>query len=201
MDYQFWMGAAALVVGGIGSYYQYKSVRIMQTGAGANQAASNAGKWWRTPTVMAMSVLAVLCWIPYFIRPAPEIPNDGMECRAVFDWGANRDRREYLELTANGDYLSQYPASYWLIAVAFVYDAAVDMLDAAPLAKSAPHEITKGHIPILIRKDSNLERVNGATFALLLVPRTVTPNNFDSIRQARSLGAKFLWKGSGGFGK
>jgi protein-S-isoprenylcysteine O-methyltransferase Ste14 len=75
-NWQQWVGLLALVVAIVGVYYQWRQIKIMETQATAalDRAALRRGEavrfhWWNNPALLALVILVILAWIPYFVTP------------------------------------------------------------------------------------------------------------------------------------
>jgi len=108
-------------------------------------------------------------------------------------------------LIANGDALikTRYAArKYRLVAISFFYDGLIDARDVKDLSKSGAFDISKGEITLRIPwTDQYLRRFlrgdRGTNYYLLLVPKNLSPSDFDTIRQATEKGAIVLQHTSG----
>lgn len=84
-----------------------------------------------------------------------------------------------------------------VVVVAYLYDGKEDWKDVHLYEKSSLHDIEDGIIGIIIPWDERFkaqlrEGGSNTTYELLLVPRSLTPDRFNTLREAENLGAKIL---------
>ncbi len=102
----------------------------------------------------------------------------------------------------DGNAILSYKDNYRVIGIAFHASGAVDMKDIDSLNKTGPHDIAAGDIPMTIDFDSKFldemsHGVRGTNYTALLIPNTVEPSQFSTIRQAESMGAIIIGRASG----
>jgi len=86
--------------------------------------------------------------------------------------------------------------------VAFHYKGEVDFEDVSELQKSALYDVRVGAQVMIFRYDEKFAAewasgIKTTSYILLIVPSTVRPEDFSTIRQALSKGAKIVGGGSG----
>jgi len=101
------------------------------------------------------------------------------------------------EVVVDGTALLNYADRYHLIAVAFHWSGAEDKYDTGHILKSNVFDIRKGSVQLLIPWNTQfiaeVEKGEKPTFyAALLVPKSMIPNSFDTVREAQGLGARVL---------
>jgi hypothetical protein len=88
--------------------------------------------------------------------------------------------------------LQSFAKDYKLAAVEMHWNGLQDVLDTDDLQKSATFDIAQGAIQILIPVSPTFGTGNGDNFFLLLVPKAITTDQFQTLREAQNLGVKIL---------
>jgi hypothetical protein len=106
------------------------------------------------------------------------------------------------DIIADGNLLVKYSTHYRLIATCFFIDASEDYRDSTDISKSGVFDIQSGLVPMRIFWNKkfleSLERGGrGTTYVLLMVPSTMKPDDFETIREATEKGA-FVLQDAGG---
>jgi hypothetical protein len=147
MDYQLGLGVLALVVSAYGAYYQRKAVKLATAQAPARKKGlPTLPVWWKTPAVQVMAMLTILCWVPYFqtLVKSYEITNDGTDVGVVKSWGPIVEMPHGNALVeVDGDRIIQHSGKYRLIAICFIWDGTVDVVDVPRIQKSGLHDINR----------------------------------------------------------
>jgi len=105
-------------------------------------------------------------------------------------------------VTADGRLLQSRRGKYQLAAVAFDYFGTQDVKDTPDLSKSSLYDIQDGDVQIAIPFSDSLiadkqQGKTGTNFMLLLVPKGIGINQFNTIHEAEALGVKVLAQGAG----
>jgi hypothetical protein len=153
-------------------------------------------RYWPTITMIGLMVLTA-----YDIydrhRATPPVPGTLMTYWGSSTIGPQPIESMRLMVTTNGLYFAEYKKAARLAAVAFRYYGTGDVLDASGLQKSGLFDITDQPISLLIQVDSEYKNTmkRGDTetmYYLLLVPRDVNMDQFNTLRQAQLAGVKLL---------
>jgi len=147
----------------------------------------------------------------YIARNSPELPPRAAPY--MTSWGTtSRDGAEFTygkltkgaatsDVEVNGDLLAAYARNYKIVAVCFHWNGSRAYLDTEGLSKSKPYNIAKSSVLITIPwRDSfirEMENQKGTTYALLLVPVGLSPDKFETLRDATQQGAYVLQASSG----
>jgi hypothetical protein len=155
MDYGLVVGIAALVVTGVGSYYQKRSVDLMLAQISPKKRSTLKIKpWYLSPAVISTVLLTVAAWYPYFAL-APGIPNDGHMREAVDGYGGLAGSPEFWHVTVAGDVLTRFAVDYQLLGVAN-FAGMSDPKDREIDLRSTFYDIVPGRIVIPIKKSFKL---------------------------------------------
>lgn len=196
LDWKFWLSTIFAVVS---IYYAREQVILASKKQRAKGAATTIPPWWKTPTVLALAVLAVLNWVPHFM---PEDDSAQLNT-AVLGWGSAPDIDPAhpianSQVIVTGYPLGKYKSKYRIAAVMIKFQGKVDFTDSIPLAKSALYHISADQTRIIIHKDDEFLKLPGGTnYVALLVPEGVEMDSFRTLRQAYALGVKQFWNGGG----
>jgi len=100
-------------------------------------------------------------------------------------------------MTVDGRLLDKYKGKYRLIAVVLHWLPPNPLEDQPGISKSSVFDIQPEfiRIPIVFNDHFVIEVINGSyseSYALLAIPPTLQPEQFDSIREAENLGAKLI---------
>ena len=144
--------------------------------------------------------LAVTSWL-LVPKQISTPPNDGMDTSAIVGFGSTGMGMFFVN--ANGNSLLSYSPKYQLVAFCAFPDPLKDPKDIVLFEKSGRYDIRPTTLQIGIKYDVNKfletmarkERDDGINFGLLLVPNGMNVDSFSTIRQAQSMGARFLWRG------
>ena len=95
-----------------------------------------------------------------------------------------------------------YANDYHVMVVALHYSGNLDPLDVSDLQKSAVFELRPRNTSLLIETDSQFtgevqHGQRGTNYIILLVPKKIKPDQFNTLRQAIELGGKWVTNGSG----
>jgi hypothetical protein len=106
------------------------------------------------------------------------------------------------DIIADGNLLTEYADQFRLIGLCLHYTATADYKDYAGISKSAVIDIRRGLVTLTIRWNEQFIREvasgeRGTTYVLLLVPKSMTPADFNTEREAISKGAYELQVGGG----
>jgi hypothetical protein len=207
LEYQFWFGILALLLAFYSAYHQTKQTNLM-----ASQAASRAERrrgeiprliWWRSPAILALFALACLVWGPYILSKIHEeerLLNSVAGIRTVtVDNSTGKLKDVGLYVSVDGNEIYKY--SPWrVMAAAFVWTSDRDADDVQDLQKSTILDIRKETMQFWFKGNPKfIEQVGkGApvNFAVIVLPKTISANNFETLRQARDWGAKIIRLGS-----
>jgi hypothetical protein len=196
-DLQIWIPILALAVAAYGVYLQYVQVGLMKPSATTEGAISASPKWWRSPIIATLAILALLAWVPFAVsswkasRVHP--PTVG-----VMGWGALAINDQDMTLHVNAVISVADPTSK-LFAIAFHYRGDTDVLDAKNLQKSALYDLRVGNQVLIIKPDDSFRHdgMHPTNYELFVVPNTLDPQQFQTARQLFSLGGKLIWGGVG----
>ena len=67
-DLQIWISILALAVAAYSMYLQYVQVGLMKPSATTEGAISAFHKWWRSPIIATLAILALVAWVPLPFR-------------------------------------------------------------------------------------------------------------------------------------
>ncbi len=104
-------------------------------------------------------------------------------------------------LVVNGEMLTKYKNGRKLIGICFHHWAGANFRDEQGISKSAAYDIDSTSIEIVIPLNEvfvaeELKNPTSASYVLLAVPFPVKPEDFNTIRDAESLGAKIIARAS-----
>jgi hypothetical protein len=110
-----------------------------------------------------------------------------------------------LQAIVDGNCVKEDPnnSDFNVAVVAFHAFAVKDIEDEPITAKTGVHELVNGLIPMRFEEidkqllDEFTSGIRGTNYALLLVPKSVSMNQFATIRQARSIGVQVIDKRAG----
>jgi hypothetical protein len=213
LEKQFYVGLVVsflcFIFTAISAYYQREAVVLMKVGMSTkkrNEYEQNT-RWWWWP-IIVMVLLSGSAWIPYWLTP-----ENLSEQVKIMGWGPdapngtlmNINALQNLKVSADGSHASSSTREkYRMAAVALHSDGSKDPDDVEILARSAEHDIVDGNVPILLpvterfRADYGpLLHWVGTGYLLLLVPKPVSMESFETIRQAKALGVKVVGTGGG----
>lgn len=117
---------------------------------------------------------------------------------AILSWGLDGNETGFLVI--DGTAVMDYADNYRLAAVIF-HNPGYDELDISSLSVSTLHDIgSSSPIKITVQLSDRYKQeartMVGTDFAALLVPKTVMPTQFSTLRQARAMGAIVIGEGS-----
>lgn len=100
-------------------------------------------------------------------------------------------------LTVDGRMLSRFSERYKLVGACFRWNGTTDCKDVTDISKSGTFDIGDGPVEMAIPWNSRYlsEIVRGdreTTYVLLLVPKNLSPSEFNSVRSALAKGARVL---------
>jgi hypothetical protein len=139
-----------------------------------------------------------LAWIPYFVTPHPLIVKDER-------WGKYSVDNGEMTLFVSVNFeplVSQYGAQYQAMVVAIHFFGNVDQYDAEGLQKSAAFDLRDGPSEFAIHADKAFQTEftkgnHGTNYVIMLIPRSISPDQFRTIRQAIALGAIIVTSDAG----
>jgi len=153
-------------------------------------------RYWPTITMIG---LMLLTGYDVYDRHHPTSPVSGT---LMTYWGSLTPAPQPIDnirlmVTTNGAYFAKYKTTSRLAAVAFRYYGTSDILDTTGLQKSGLFDITDQPISLVMKVDSQftdtMKRGDTETiYYLLLVPRDVTMEQFNTLRQAQLAGVKLM---------
>lgn len=115
--------------------------------------------------------------------------------------GAVRSGIAINDVEVNGNLLTIYARTYYLIAVSFHFAGDEDPKDVIDLSTSGRVEISRGLILLRIPWNEHFRkeigRFHDTAYALMLVPKDVDPSRIQSIRDATHLGGYLLEEATG----
>ncbi len=115
-------------------------------------------------------------------------------------WGPEsrlQDGRSYLSIKTFGKYFISKKSAFQLAGVAFKYEG-VDPLEANDPYKSSLYEIRDEMIDLqILVPPTFMQRGLGTNYALLLIPKGVSTNQFSTLHQAQGLGVVYVQHFSG----
>lgn len=186
-----------LGIAGYTAYLQRKQVKLMTAGQETLPGLPTPPPWWRAPPVIAVFALALLAWIPWVWTTwvAPKNQPDV----AVASWGLFNLTDRQLQMTVAS---ARKNDNEKFLAIAFHYKGDVDFEDVTELQKSALYDVRVGAQVMVFRYDEKFAAewaagLRNTTYILLTVPTNLRPEDFSTIRQAISKGAKIVGGGSG----
>ena len=204
MDWQEGIGPLALIVAFANLYYQRKQTKMMETQVGPSLPAPvgiTSKQWWKSPGIIALTVLVVLAWAPqiisYYKPPAMLVTDVGYG-------GSNRLPNGQIVLPVSGNLSAlsqQYGNSRRIIAAALKFDGTTDMNDVS-LLKSSPHDLHNGNDVFLIPTDPQFMQqiqngIKQTYYFFIIFPRDLSPEQFVTLREVVSLKAAFIQIGAG----
>jgi hypothetical protein len=210
MDYHFWLPLlSTMLIGGVGTYYQYRAVKIAEQQKG--KKSSQKPSWfWRYGQFIVMLIAVAVVWIPYLMG------NNVAYHQYLIQWGVQSpagvppnspiklEQLTYVQVIADGHALLPYADKYKLGGVAFHYFGLNDPDDADNLQKSALHDIRDDPrilivIPVnqAFRDEIAQHGMGGTNYGLILVPKDRTMDDFKTLRVAKQLGVQSLGIGAG----
>jgi len=153
-------------------------------------------QWWSSLQFWALITLVVLAWIPYGIDLFKETP------ARVAAWGMSPTIPNASQIIVDGTSLSKYKAGYRMVAICFHWYGKEDVQDREPIERSAVMDIQDGPQLMPIFYDDTFKNEvaaggHGTTYMLLIIPAPSANNQFSTLRQAYSLGAKPVWSAGG----
>jgi hypothetical protein len=197
MDLQLLVPILALGVAGYSAYLQHRQVTLMLAGQEDLPVIPRPTPWWRTPAVVAAFVLAILAWVPRVWSTWVIAKNQPMVGMA--GWGLLDLTNRSLQITVAS---ARQDDTQKFMAVAFHYRGDTDIEDVSDLQKSSLYDVRLGVQMIVFHFDDKFaaEWANGmknTNYILLTVPSTVRPDDFSTLRQAITKGAKIIAGGTG----
>ena len=197
MDYQLFIAVLAVAIAGYTAHLQREQIKIMKAGQESLPGLPRPAPWWRMSPVIAVFALALLTWVPWvwatWITPMsqPQV--------AVASWGLYDLTNRQLQMTVAS---ARANKDQKFLDVAFHYKGEVDFEDVSELQKSALYDVRVGAQVMIFRYDEKFAAewasgIKTTSYILLIVPSTVRPEDFSTIRQALSKGAKIVGGGSG----
>jgi hypothetical protein len=206
-DYQLLLSILGLLVMVYGAHHQRKQTNLMESQV-LSRAARRRGEiprliWWKSPAIWVLSILMILNWGPYILST---INNDLVIQNKTFgissgtvDLGSHKFTDLGLRVTVDGNEIYKY--SPWrVMAVAFIWTPDKDVNDVQELQKSTAFDIRKDEMVFLFKGSPKLvDQFNkGApiNYAVIILPKNLTPDSFVTLRQAKELGARIFEIGS-----
>lgn len=118
---------------------------------------------------------------------------------AVASWGLYDLTNRQLQMTVAS---ARQNKDEKFLAIAFHYKGDVDFEDVSQLQKSAPYDVRVGAQVMIFHYDEKFAAewasgLRNTSYVLLIVPSTVRPEDFSTIRQALSKGARIAGGGAG----
>jgi hypothetical protein len=191
---------------------------LMREQGGAARRMANERTWIDTRwPMLAMAALTLVTWSavgydyydrhkdldlvalsrPSVIKNWGPVPPPGTSQSGLFPM----DQLAFVEVVADGHALLSYADRFHVAAMAFHYDGTVDEDDVKPL-KSNTFDIRDADMEIRIPvggqyRNELLMGFKVTNYALMLLPKEVSVLEFDTIRQAKALGARVLYKAAG----
>ncbi len=155
--------------------------------------------WDRYWPIFVMLLLLIGTWIPYFVN------TDISDQNVMIFWGTDSppgvhipiEQLKNLKVVTDGSRLPPSIRRNYRIAAVADHDIGDIDTDDAELLKSSARDIVDGPISMLIPLTENFRNEyrqgdRGTNFYLLIVPKEVSPSQFDTLRQAKALGAKII---------
>jgi hypothetical protein len=189
MDLQLLIPILALAVAGYSAHLQRQQVNLMTAGQNVLPGIPAGQSWWKSPTVIALFILVLLTWVPWlwttFVSPKfqPYV--------TIVSWGALNLPAGQLQITAA---VTATKENEKLEAIAFHYKGDVDVMDAKDLQKSAMYDVRAGIQILVIHIDDKftgeiLSGMRNTSYILLIVPSSLRPEDFSTLREAFARGA------------
>jgi hypothetical protein len=193
LDLQIWIPIISLLVAAYGVHLQRQQIKLMRGATETDKPPIPV--WWRTPTVIALVVLAALAWVPWLLTPKISRPQF-----AVTGCGLVQRQPELMMHVNAGIFIED--KSIKLMAVAFHYKGTTDVMDVKELQKSALYDVRPGNQILLIKADDNfVSEVNAGqaptNYQLFAVPAGIDPAQVTTSRHLIALGGRLIWGGSG----
>ncbi len=189
VDFQQWIGPAALAIAVYGAYQQRKQTRIMTAQAQATGAGANL--WWKSPTVGALIVLVIAAWIPRFLPPVEtEV--------AISAYGITPPLTFHSELDTK-PVVSRKITDRLLYIVRLGYDN-IDRMSDTAIEKSILYTIdgSSFRMSIVVQLNPMRLRVNPAHPAVnvehnvVIIPSTFSTGQINSLSDVEQLGGRIL---------
>jgi hypothetical protein len=202
-DYQFWLALLGTLGTLYSAYWQRRSAMMAIEAQGPkHRRAAEAPTWWKSPSVIALFILVCALWGPFIVNRLSEEPvlrnvTTGMD--GVRDNSSGKLIAAALYITVDGNEIYKY-APMRIMAAGFHWKPDRDVDDVDDLQKSAVYDIRREAITFHINvnqkfiNEYNLGAPNN--YALIVVPRDLTPQRFATLRQAKAAGAKVINLGS-----
>jgi hypothetical protein len=200
-DWHFWLPIGLTLCLGMASLYmQQKNNVLVQESmvAAAKKKPPPKISWLRQYwPVILMTLFTCISWIPYLHRSS----YDNAPRTAFLDFGAPHvdsidDPAAFSRIVTDGDIFMDDSGDFRLAGAVYVHASPVDQYDEPLLMKSSLYEIrprTAIEIVMPWSPEYRQDLHRGARmtyFALLLVPKTVEMNQFDTLNQAKRYGVR-----------
>lgn len=190
------MGILALCVTAYTAYLQREQYKLAAAAPKKGAARLLERPWWNSASFMALLIITALAWAPWGIATWQNwnVLRVGV---GVTAWGPAGPDSSTLQIVVYG---SEVRTNEKLIAVALHYKGDADIMDVSDIQVSAPYDFRLGVQALFIKPDQHyLDEVRaglkGTQFFLLMTPTTISRDQFHTLRQATTLGAKILWGG------
>jgi hypothetical protein len=138
--------------------------------------------------------------------PYADFQSPRLALGAIITYGGGHievpEHRGEAPITVDGDGVLSYKDDYKVMGVAFHDFGKTDMRDISDLSETGLYDIVAGDIQMMVQFSGQFisEFGNGArgtNYVALMIPKTVSPSQFATIRQAESMGAIVIGRGSG----
>lgn len=156
---------------------------------------------WFLRVVIALSMI-FSAWGWYRIHelhqrvPFAEYQSPQNQQGAIVSYGMSGNLTGFVDIDGNA--VMDHADNYRLAAVVF-HNPGYDELDINSLSVSTLHDIVPSTIRITIELSDKYKQESqamlGVNFIAVLVPKTVMPNQFSTLRQAQAMGAIIVGKG------
>ena len=190
------IGAASLLVAAVGLYLAWRQTQLTIRQMTAAGQTIPTRPWWFSWHIGTLILLVILAWIPRFTGPSQSEPQVAKAPTAkLVRWGPSTDHENMVFVSIDASGLRQFTHTHKLILVVFHNSTQIDMNDVVTIRKSVLYDIRDNEeLYIQITKDFG---EGGTTYVVVLVPNGMSPDNFKTLREATSAGARIVAYGSG----
>lgn len=198
MDYGLTLAILATCVSLYSAFLQREQIKLMRGDSLKGVPQSPVIAWWRSPSIIALSIITVLAWVPWGLTTWQNWKLEKIGVR-INAWGPASPDFKTLQIVVSG---SELRSTEKLVAIVMHYRGDGDIMDWTDIQVSLPYDFRIGTQPLYIKPDEHFlgevqSGMRSTQYFLIMVPAQLSRDQFHSLRQAVSLGAKILWNGAG----
>lgn len=135
-------------------------------------------------------------------RISSDLPEVHEDAEIVRSWGGASEGRQFCALVANGTRFLKYKDKYKLAGGCYAFDGLGNWMDAPQLQMSQAYDIEKGNVRTLLKWSPSFVQYRAENprqylyYVLLMLPDSLSPGAFNTVRQARAMGARVVFHGA-----